>query len=83
MLFVAQGIVLGHITDYFTIDNPTTADTQRVYLFALIMAMLSALLVTNNSANAYIGIKMGMLLRIVCTSAIYQKVCQMTNCHMT
>lgn len=33
-LQVAQSVVLGYLTDYFTIINPTPEDTRDAYLLA-------------------------------------------------
>ena len=74
LFLVAQSLLLGYVTEYFDEDSPSEEETQKAYLLALGMSVLSLVLVTNNGLNAYFGMKLGMLVRITCTSAIYQKV---------
>ena len=31
---VAQSIILGYLTDYFSINDPTAEDTRNAYLYA-------------------------------------------------
>ena len=33
-LLVSQSVVLGSLTDYFTIESPTGEDTRNAYLYA-------------------------------------------------
>ena len=35
MCVIGQSILLGYLTDYFTIQNPTDVDTRKAYLYAL------------------------------------------------
>lgn len=35
LLVVSQSVVLGYLTDYFSIQDPTTEDTRNAYLYAL------------------------------------------------
>ena len=35
LVVVFQSIVLGYLTDYFSIQDPSTKDTRNAYLYAL------------------------------------------------
>ena len=35
LLVVSQSVVLGYLTDYFSIQQPTAEDTKNAYLYAL------------------------------------------------
>ena len=35
LLVVSQSVVLGYLTDYFSIEEPTTEETRNAYLYAL------------------------------------------------
>ena len=75
MFLLMQSLILGQVTEYFTLTSPTPTQTRNVYLLATAMAVLLVVNLTNNGGCHYIGYKLGMLIRIACTTAIYQKVC--------
>ena len=35
LLLVSQSVILGYLTDYFSIQDPSADDTRNAYLYAL------------------------------------------------
>lgn len=105
-LQVGQSVALGHLANYFTIEDPTDEETRDAYLLAgggwtlslqhhpltppppglVGMAFVITLL---HGHGFLIGQKVGMICRVMCTNAIYQKVrgmwkmltCKPIPCH--
>ena len=44
LLVVSQSVVLGYLTDYFSIQGPTTEDTRNAYLYALGIAIITSVI---------------------------------------
>ena len=44
LLVVSQSVVLGYLTDYFSIQDPSTEETRNAYLYALGMLQLYIIL---------------------------------------
>lgn len=93
---LSQSIVLGHLTSYFSIDEPTEEDTRNAYLFAFCkilyppwstvclyackfvgLVMIAVLVLFLHSHAFLTGERVGMMTRIITTTAIYQKVLTM------
>ena len=72
-IFIAQGDVLGLLTNYFTIESPSSTETTTAYLLAMTLSLLSLTTVFVNFVF-YAGRKLGGLIRILFTSVIYEKV---------
>ena len=70
---MAQSEILGLLTDYFSLENPTADDTNTVYIYASLLILMSALLILINLVF-YAGRKFGGMIRILLTNAIYFKV---------
>ena len=72
---IGLAYLLGTITDYLGIECPTASETRDAYLSAFGLSAVTVVLVLTTAVAAFIGYKLGMLLRIICTAAIYEKVC--------
>lgn len=73
-LMVCQSVVLGYLTEYFAIQDPTAEETRDAYLFAMAIALIGFCNSFLHAHTFLIGQKLGMMARIVATGAIYQKV---------
>lgn len=73
-MYIGFAILLGTVTDYLVIDSPTRTETANAYYSAAGMALLAVAIVIATHLYATIGYKMEMVLRIICSTAIYQKV---------
>eukprot|EP00731_Ephydatia_muelleri_P021706 Em0014g297a len=74
-LLVGQSITLGYLTDYFR--EPCSQNSTHAYLYVMalsLMAFATVLVYTHGSLTAQ---KTGMMARVMCTAAIYDKVTQM------
>ena len=67
-------MLFGSLTDYFTISSPTDIETRDAYLLASAVSLIAFIVVVIVGTAGYYGHKLGMLVRIICTSAIYDKV---------
>ena len=74
ILLVAQSVFLGYISEYFFIDSPTPDQTRDAYLFSLGVALASVAVAFVHAHGFQMGFRSSMDVRIVATSAIYQKV---------
>ena len=72
-ILIAQSEVLGLLTVYFTISNPTPEETRTAYYFAGALSLMTLLQILI-SVVFYAGRKLGGLIRISLTCAIYSKV---------
>ncbi|XP_064381893.1 ATP-binding cassette sub-family C member 4-like isoform X2 [Halichondria panicea] len=73
-LLVGQSVIIGYLTDYFSVPNPTVEEDRDAYLlaFGLVACSLAVLLL---HAHQYLAAyKIGMMARTTMTAAIYQKV---------
>lgn len=77
LALIGQPVILGYLTNYFAITEPTQSDTHSAYLFALALSSISFLLVFLNGLSGYSGYKLGMLVRVIATSAIYKKIVEL------
>lgn len=77
-VFLAQSEILGLLTDYFSLEDPTPAETNAAYLFAAILSILALCLILVNLLY-FVGRKIGGLIRIVLTLAIYSKVSRQSD----
>ena len=71
---IGQALILGYLSEYFAISDPTPTETRNAYIYAAVLAVLSFTLVTSNGLVSYMGHKGGMLVRILATGAVYDKV---------
>jgi ATP-binding cassette subfamily C (CFTR/MRP) protein 4 len=73
-LQIAQAIFVGLISEYFVPAQPTNEETMATYLYAMglsLVVLLSAFVHNHGFLQAQ---EIGMLSRIICTSAIYKKI---------
>lgn len=73
-LMLCQSVVLGYLTSYFTIQEPSAKDTREAYLFATGLTLMTLCVGLLHAHSYLMGQKVGMMTRIVATGAIYQKV---------
>ena len=73
-IFVGLAEVLGYLSDYFVIESPTQTETRNAYLYAMGLGLLSFLLVLFHAFAFHYSHYIGMLSRVLFSSAIYQKV---------
>ncbi len=71
-MLLVLALFLGIVTDYF--DCPSLCPVEYAYLAAFGVFATSMCVVIGIIAGAYTGYKLGMLARIVFSSAIYEKV---------
>ena len=81
-ILVLQIVFLGLLSDYFINESPTADDIRNAYFNALGLSLLSFLLVFTHTMAFYQAYKLGMLTRILMTSAIYQKVKYCCYCNI-
>ena len=74
ILLTVQSVLLGSLTDYFALNSPNSSETRDAYLLALGVSLIAMFTVVAVGTASYCGYKLGMLVRIICTSAIYEKV---------
>ena len=77
---MTQSEILGLITDYFSLENPTAEDTNSAYLYVSLLILMSSFVVFLNLVF-YAGRKFGGSLRILLTNAIYYKVILKADSH--
>ncbi|XP_019850009.1 PREDICTED: multidrug resistance-associated protein 4-like isoform X2 [Amphimedon queenslandica] len=70
---VALSELLGSLTDYFVIESPTSVDTRNAYLFAMGLGLVSLAIMFFHGMNFHQGFLIGLLTKIMFSSAIYQK----------
>ena len=72
-VLTAQSEVLGLTVDYYSIENPTSDETNFAYIYSSILILLSISLIFLNFVF-YAGRKVPGMMRILLTNAIYSKV---------
>ena len=72
-LLVLQSVMLGNLAQYF-VQSQTPATTRDAYLYAMAVAVVPFLTLSINGLAFFQGLKIGMVLRVVTTAIIYQKV---------
>ena len=72
-VLTAQSEVLGLTVDYYSIENPTSDETNLAYIYSSILILLSISLIFLNFVF-YAGRKVPGMIRILLTNAIYSKV---------
>ena len=80
LVFTSESVFLGYVVEYFFVSEEESSPelTRNAYLYTLGLA-LGALSLPFIHAHGYlIGFKIGMDVRIIATSAIYQKVLVIT-----
>ena len=65
---------MGYLSDYFTLENVTAERTALAYASAFGVVACSVTVLISIGHGIYLGQKLGMMVRIVTTAAIYQKV---------
>ena len=73
-MLLGVALLLGNITEYLGIEFPTSTEKRDAYLSAFGLSALTFCLVIITAIAAFMGYKLGMIVRIICTSAIYKKV---------
>jgi ATP-binding cassette subfamily C (CFTR/MRP) protein 4 len=78
-LQVGQSVVLGYLANYFTIEDPTSDDTRDAYLLAGGLVAMAFVITLLHGHGFLIGQKVGMMSRVMCTNAIYQKILKLSQ----
>jgi ATP-binding cassette subfamily C (CFTR/MRP) protein 4 len=78
-LQVGQSVVLGYLANYFTISDPTPEVTRDAYLYAAGLVSMSLFVTVIHGHGFLVGQKAGMMARVMCTNAIYQKVLKLSQ----
>ena len=73
VIMVITSELVGQLSEYYILADPTTEETCNAYLFGAGLSIL-AFLATLLNLLFYIGDKIGGIVRILLTSTIYQKV---------
>lgn len=73
-LLVSQSVVLGSLSEFFTVENRTWADIGNAYYFSAGLTVLAFTIIFVHAAAFHAAYMLGMLVRTMLTSAIYQKV---------
>ncbi len=71
---IPVALFVGNILDYFCIESPSLSDTRIAYVNALGIAVFTAVYVVLVHIGNFIGLKLGMQLRIIGCTALYDKV---------
>ena len=66
--------LLGSLTDYFVIENPSSVQTRNAYLYAIGLGLVSLYYACGYAFHYHDGLVLGMMTRIMMLSAIYKKV---------
>jgi ATP-binding cassette subfamily C (CFTR/MRP) protein 4 len=74
-----QSLLVGYLASYFTITNPSYEETRNAYLFATGLSLISFFLVAMNAMDGITGYKMSMHVRVITSSAIYQKILKLSQ----
>jgi ATP-binding cassette subfamily C (CFTR/MRP) protein 4 len=78
-LQVGQSVVLGYLANYFTIEDPTSDDTRDAYLLAGGLVAMAFVITLLHGHGFLVGQKVGMISRVMCTNAIYQKILKLSQ----
>ena len=79
-LTVYQSIILGNLTDFFNIPEPTGEDTKRAYIDAFGISVIQIISSVLHQQAYLIGQKEGLIGRVIFQGAIYQKVVFLRPC---
>ncbi len=71
---IGFALLLGAVTEYLVIEDPSSSDSTNAYWAATGMCLLAFLSAISIHLTSVMGYKNEMFLRIICTSAIYEKV---------
>eukprot|EP00731_Ephydatia_muelleri_P034922 Em0086g6a len=82
-LFVYQSILLGSLTEYFSLSKPSSSDTLNAYLYATGMVAIALCLALIHAYVYLLAQKLGILARITLTGAIYQKTLQINHTNLS
>ena len=66
--------LLGYLTDYFVVENPSSVQTRNAYLYAVGFSLASLYSICGFAFHYHDALILGMLTRIMMSSAIYKKV---------
>ena len=72
-MLMLQSVMLGNLTQYF-VEFQTSNVTRDAYLYAGAVAVIPFITLTVSGLAFFQGLKTGMVLRLITTAAIYQKV---------
>ena len=67
-------MIIGSLSDYFVIEDPTPVETRDAYLFAMGLTLLSLVNILLHGVGYFLAFKLGILTRNLFTAVIYQKV---------
>ena len=73
-IFITQAVLVGSIAQHFSLSSPSAEERRGVYIRAGALAAVTFLLSIVHTHNLHTGYLMGIRLRIITTSAIFQKV---------
>ena len=82
ILQVVQSVFVGYIAEYFSFVEPTDEQFRDVCLFSLGLVLSGLLVSFIHTYGYFMGFKLSMDVRIITTSAIYQKVRVTRNTNM-
>ena len=66
--------LLGSLTDYFVIENPSSVQTRNAYLYATGFGVASFYSICSLAFNSHDALLLGMFTRIIMSCTIYKKV---------
>ncbi len=71
---IALAVVVGLLSNYFTIQSPSSTDTRNAYLYGLGILLLSLFTVVAHGLAFHYSHYLGMLARVLLSNALFQKV---------
>jgi ATP-binding cassette subfamily C (CFTR/MRP) protein 4 len=73
-IIVLQSVIIGYLSDYFVIEDPSPVETRDAYLFAMGLTLLSLINTLIHGMGYHTAFKVAILTRNLFTAVIYQKV---------
>ena len=73
-LQVVQSVLVGYIAEYFSYEDPTSEQARDACLFCLGLLLSGCGVFFIHAHGFHMGYRTGMDVRVITTSAIYQKV---------
>jgi ATP-binding cassette subfamily C (CFTR/MRP) protein 4 len=67
-------VIIGYLSDYFVIEDPSPVETRDAYLFAMGLTLLSLINTLIHGMGYHTAFKVAILTRNLFTAVIYQKI---------